>query len=483
LQLVQVIRRDVLSKFAGEVLSRLVFLLFFFYVGRKIGIVDFGTLNLVLSVTYMLGVVFLDPGLNLSTIHMLVEQQPKARVIAGSILSAKLLLFVPTLIVLGILSHGLGNRLPSFSLLFLGAVYALFNVVLEYLSSITNAFHRMDIEALLKIFNRVLIVIFGVIALRMGHVFTLLTSMVFATLLASLFAWVLLGYRLIWVIPQWHPGTVVEAFRSGLPIAGAVIVGTVYLKWDLLVLSYFNIGPEQIGWYAGSFKIVEAFSALPTILGAALFPLMVQLYKRDSDSLNRLLGLSIKAVLLFALPVAATISLLSRNVISLVYGPKFLPGAGVLAILIWCIVPMFMYFYLVFVNIAAGHAMHNLLAGCLALLVGLVANALLVPRIGYLGAAWSALAANTAFAVLATWKVCNLFKSASLPTLLIRLIAAGSAMVAAFFLIPASLSLQVLLGLLIYLTALIAFGTVGFSDLSLAMRLLALRAQPQAQQP
>lgn len=479
MSLLAIIRRDVLSKFVGEFLSRLVFLLFFFYVGRKVGTADFGTLNLAISVTYMLGVVFLDPGLNLSSIQMLVDKREHARQIAGSILSAKLLLFLPMLMLLGIMSVELGGRLPSFSTLFLAALYILFTIVLEYLGSVTNAFHRMDIEAFLKILNRILIVLFGAMALRGGHVTALLTSMAVATLVASLFAWLWVGTNLIWVTLEWHWDAVREAFRIGFPIAAASIIGTIYLKWDLLVLSYFNIGREQIGWYAGGFKIVEAFSALPTILGAALFPLMVQLYRRDPESLNRLLGLSTKAVLLFALPVAATVSLFSRKIILLVYGPRYLPGSSVLAILIWCIVPIFLYFFLVFVNIVAGHAMHNLYAGCLALLAGLVANAMLVPRIGYLGAAWSALAANTTFALLATWKVSQLFRSASLPGMLIRLVLAGGAMVAAFLLIPASLAVQCLLGLLIYTVVLVALGTLGASDLSLAMRLLALRPQPQ----
>ena len=128
------------------------------------------------------------------------------------------------------------------------------------------------------------------------------------TFLASVFAWILVGRRLIWVMPQWNFDAIREAFRLGLPIAGAVVIGTIYLKWDLLVLSYFGISREQIGWYAGAFKIVEAFSALPGILGAGLFPMMVELRHRDPALLERLLGVTAKAVLLVSLPVAAAVS-------------------------------------------------------------------------------------------------------------------------------------------------------------------------------
>jgi O-antigen/teichoic acid export membrane protein len=246
----------------------------------------------------------------------------------------------------------------------------------------------------------------------------------------------------------------------------------------LLVLSYFNVGKQQIGWYAASFKIMEAFSALPSILGAALFPLMVQLRTNNPDLLNRLLSTTTKGVLLFSIPVAATISFFSRQIISLVYGANFAPGSGVLSVLIWCIVPMFLYFYLIFVNVAMGHAQYNMLAGCAALFAGLAANAVLVPKLGYIGAAWSALIANSSFALLATWKICTAFRKASIPPMLLKLFAAGILMVIAGLYSPAPMTIQFSLGLLAYVTVLISLGALSGEDVSLVVRMFQFKIQP-----
>jgi O-antigen/teichoic acid export membrane protein len=466
----------VVSKFAGEVLSRMAFLLFFFYAGRKLDTADFGTLNLAISVPYILGVVFLDPGLNLSTINMLVTYPDRTRQIAGSVLSLKVLLFVPLLLVLGAMSVIFGGRLPVLPLLVIGALYALFTALLEYLGSVTNAYHRMDLEAYFKIFHRFLLVALGVVALNLGRVPALLATMTVATLVACLVAWFVLRRGLIPVDFRWQFDHVWESLKAGWPIAGTLIVSAIYLKWDLLVLSYFNIGREQVGWYAGAFKIVEAFSALPTILGAALFPMMIQLRKQNSGQLDRLLGLSTKAVLMFSIPIAATISLFSRQIISLVYGPKYLPGASVLAILIWCIVPIFLYFFLAYANIATGHARHNLLSGGAALLVGLLANLVLVPRFGYVGAAWAALAANSTFAFLATWKVCSIFGRARVPATVLRVGAAGACVVATFLWMPAPTSIKLICGFSVYIVVLAVMGTLGARDWFLALRLFEPRS-------
>ena len=471
MQLLQLIRKDVANKVGGEVVSRLFFLVFFFYVARKFQTSDFGALNVAISSTYILGVIFLDPGLNLSTIQLLVERPEDRKSIASAIFSLKCLMFVPLLLALYGISCAFAGRLPSLSVLLLAALYTLFTALLEYLCSVTNAFHRMDLEAALKVANRLSIVLFGAIALLVGRTVSLLCAMSLATFLACIAAFVLLRHQLISIRLGWDRNIMVEALKAGLPIAGTVIVGTIYLKWDLLVLSYFNVGKQEIGWYAGAFKIVEAFSALPSILGAALFPLILQLRTANPDALDRLLGSSTKAILLFSIPTAATISLFSRSIISAVYGKSYLPGAVILSILIWCIVPIFLYFYLMFVNIASGHARHNLLAGCIALVAGLLANVILVPRVGYLGAAWSALIANTAFALLAFWKVCRVFQNASLPAMLLRSIVAGAFMVVLFFFLPVPTSVQLVSGLVAYLVMLVVLGSLRSSDISLAFRL------------
>jgi len=481
LALLTTIRRDVLSKFTGEVLSRFIFLLFFFYLGRKLGTTDFGTLNLVLSTTFILGVVFLDPGLNISTIQLLINEKERAATTASSVFFFKVLLFCPLMVTVWVASLVFGSRLPSFAALFPGALFTLFTAVLEYFCSVTNAYHRMDIEALFKIFNRISIVVFGVAAIKVGRLPVVLWSMATATLLTCLLGWFFLRRYLVPIRFKWDPAIMKQALVTGLPVAGTLIVTAVYLKWDLVVLSYFNIGRQELGWYAAAFKIVEAFSAIPTLLGAALFPLMVQLRTQNPIYLDRMVRISVKGVLLFSIPAAAGISLLSHQIIACVYGAKYLPGASVLAVLIWCIVPIFLYFYLVFVNIAAGHARHNLFAGVAALAAGLIANTLLIPRIGYLGAAWSALIANSSFALLATWKVCRLFQNASLPPMLLRLLIAGALMsVPVFLSIP--LRAQLGLGMIVYVIVLLALGALDGEDWSLALRLIQTRVQPLANQ-
>jgi O-antigen/teichoic acid export membrane protein len=475
----QLIRRNVGLKFLGEIVSRTLFLFFFFYVGRKIGAIEFGRLNLAISVTYILGVLVLDPGLALATIQLIISRNSEADHIASTIFTYKVLLFGPMCLILWGVSKILGPRLPSFSILMIAALYVLFTAILEYFCSVTNAFHRMDLEAWLKIFYRVCIVLFGFVALQFGHLTTVLWAMLLATFLGCVVGWIVLRQQIVTINLTWNPDIMKEALRLGLPIAGTLIVGTIYLKWDLLMLSYFNINKQQIGWYSGAFDMLEACGALPAMLGAALFPLMVQLRTENPGNLDRLLNSTTKAILLLSIFGATAVSLFSRPIMTLVYGAAYSPGASVLAILFWCIVPLSLYFYFMYANISAGHARYNFIGGCLALVTGFVANVFLIPRFGYLGAAWAALVANCSFAMFSAWKVSSLFRGAGLPWIMLRVLTAGVLMLLIGLYVPAPLGLRFVLGVAVYIVVLAFAGIIKEEDLALLIRIAHLQPEPQ----
>lgn len=479
--LLGIIRRDVFSKFSGEVLSRALFLGFFFYVGRKLGSSDFGSLNLAVSLGYILSVLALDPGLNLSTIQLLVARVQNKDAIASTIFTFKVMLFGPVCLVLWVLSRLFGSRLPSFYILILAGLYALFTAILEYFCSVTNAFHRMELEAWLKIFYRVCIVLFGFVALRFGHLPAVLWAMWVATFLGCVVGWITLRQQIVRINLTWDPAVIKEALRSGLPIAGTLLVGTIYLKWDLLMLSYFRISKQQIGWYSGAFDLLEACGALPALLGAALFPLMVQLRTEKPSALDSLLRSTTKAVLIVSFVGAAFVSLFSHPLMILVYGAAYSPGASILAILFWCIVPISLCFYLMFANISGGQARYNFLAGCLALTTGFIANTVLIPRLGYLGAAWAAIIANCSFAMVAVWRVSSLFRGARIPSLIIRILSAGVLMVTVGLYVPLPLGVRFGLGLVIYIVLLVLSGIINGEDFALLVRIVQVRTEPQVQ--
>jgi O-antigen/teichoic acid export membrane protein len=93
-----------------------------------------------------------------------------------------------------------------------------------------------------------------------------------------------------------------------------------------------------VGWYGAGRKWVDALNIIPQFFTMAVFPVMSHLAVEDRAGLQRSYRLSVKLLLLVALPVAILLTLLARPLVAFLSGPQFLPhGAVALRILIWSI--------------------------------------------------------------------------------------------------------------------------------------------------
>jgi O-antigen/teichoic acid export membrane protein len=206
----------------------------------------------------------------------------------------------------------------------------------------------------------------------------------------------------------------------------------------------------------------------------------VQLHSKEPDRFQRLISLTTKGMLILALPISALISAYSQQIMSVVYGARYAGGAPVLSILIWCIVPMYLYFYLIFVNVSAGHANYNFVSGIVAVVSGLIGNAVLLPRMGYIGTAWAALLANAAFALLCCVQAARLFRQARIPRILAQMALSGAVIVMTiqYSTLPYFLVLPLILS--VYLLLLVALRAVGLDEFSLARRTVRLWLYPKS---
>lgn len=472
-------RRDLAAKTIGEVGSRLGVLLFFFYVARKVSAAGFGTLSVVLSVAVLLGVVFLDPGLNIVTVQRVVQLQASAVHCVGAVLALKLLLMLPVVGVVLLGAYFGGGRLPALSLMLAG-LYVLCTAIFEFFCSITNGFHRMDLEAVLKIGQRLLTVCLGlgVIVLVAPSVDGVLLALVVGMAIGCVAAWWAVRGECVPLALVWDPTAMLRALRLGFPVAGTYIITAVYLKWDMPILSFFNIEATEIGWYAGAYRLLEALSAIPGILGSAIFPTLVHLRSHQDDRFPRLLLLSIKLVLLSSLPLACLLGVFSREVIVAVYGKAYEPGGAFLSILAWSVVPIFCYFFLVFVNVAGDCAEYNVYSGLCSLMTGLVANLVLTPHLGSRGVAWAGVCANSVFAFLALRKAAPIVGVDQIVRIAVRLLACGTVLLLVLLVVPLGPIRRAGVGIMAYLAMTIALRVVTSHDVSAAFRMIWPRVRP-----
>lgn len=184
--------------------------------------------------------------------------------------------------------------------------------------------------------------------------------------------------------------------RSALPIAAASVLGAVFYRVAVIVLSVTAPGNET-GYFAASGRIIEALLPIPSIVASAVFPVLVQAADEGEDSLAGPFGRLLEAALVLGGALAVVLIAGSEAFIAFLGGREFASSAAVLQIQGPAIIASF-----AFAALAAGlWALHQQRALLIATLAGLGSIITLTVILGgYAGARGAAIAMLVSEAVL-----------------------------------------------------------------------------------
>ena len=234
---------------------------------------------------------------------------------------------------------------------------------------------------------------------------------------------------------------------------------------DAFLISLF-LTETDLGFYSAALTITLAISLLSFAVRAAIYPVMSRYALDAPDKLALLHAKANQYLLALSLPMAAAVCLLARPIIRLIYGEAFDPAVPVLQVSVWAAV-----FLLVNVPNARllliGHR-QEAAAGltAISMTTNVVANLILIPLLGIVGAALARVLASAAFFVsIHLYVRANILRSPLLP-LLPRPLAATALMVLAMW--PARelpLVVPLLIGAVVYAGAALLLRVVPRDDL------------------
>lgn len=160
------------------------------------------------------------------------------------------------------------------------------------------------------------------------------------------------------------------------------------------VLIGFLVSDEGVGYYNAAFQVVSSVLIFLAIFFDSIFPTISNLYHTSITKMERILSFSGKILLMVTFPIAIIGTILSKQIMHLLYGSKYDNGIIVLQLLIWTSI-------LVAINsiyarglLAAGMQNFFLKIVIVMVAVNLSLNLLLLPLIGVAGATISTISAE-----------------------------------------------------------------------------------------
>ena len=386
--------------FGDKILRMGVGLLVGVWVARYLGPEQFGLMNYAMAIVALFGAVA-SLGLNGIVVRDLVQEPDSANTTLGT---AFLMQFIGGFLAFGLAVAAVGWARPGDSLARL--VVAVLGFVMVFKSTeVVKYWFESQVKSRYAVWveNGIFIVLAGA---KVGLILMDAPLMAFvwaAFAEGALVAVGLLGIyaRQSGALSAWRIrcDRAKRLLKNSWPLILSGLAVMVYMRVDQIMLGQL-LGDEAVGIFSAAVRISEVWYFIPTAIIASVFPAIVAA-KRHSETLyhQRLQNLY-NAMVAVALAVALPMTFLSGWVIELLFGNAYADAGAVLAVHVWSAL-------FVFLGLASGsgYLIENLqmLAfgrTLLGAIVNVLANFILIPLFGILGAALGTLLAQMAAAYL-----------------------------------------------------------------------------------
>jgi O-antigen/teichoic acid export membrane protein len=140
------------------------------------------------------------------------------------------------------------------------------------------------------------------------------------------FLWAFLRLRRVSTQPPAPSWTVFrQSIRVGVNAYVIAFFGFLLLRIDLLMVKYM-MGPTEAGYYSISQVLAENTMLFPVVIGMLLFPKLSSI--RDREEKFRIANKAVLVTAALMLPAVIVAALAAAPIISLAFGPKFLPAVA-----------------------------------------------------------------------------------------------------------------------------------------------------------
>lgn len=188
--------------------------------------------------------------------------------------------------------------------------------------------------------------------------------------------------------------------RVGLPVGLSGLLTLAYARIDQLLV-FAIAGSAAAGLYGAEYRIVEQAHLVPVSVMTTLLPILSASWKHDRKRALRISWRAAEYLSVASLGGLATAIVVARPLTVLLFGADFADAAPALPVLAGAFV--FICFGYLTGNLVLISGLQRWLVGigAVAFVLNVGGNAILIPQLGFMGAAWMTLVTEAAV-VLAT---------------------------------------------------------------------------------
>lgn len=357
------------------------------WVARYLGPKQFGMMSYAAAYVALFGS-FASFGIDCIIIRELVNNPKKHNELLGSafiikIFGALLVLISATISISFIRPH----EQIIFALVLLsssGLIFQSFNVIDLYFQSKVISKYTVLAQNIAFIISSIIKVL---LILNKAPLLSFAVVTLVEVVLGSLFLAIVYQYNKKTIF-NWRPivATIKITLNESWPLILASMASMLNMRIDQIFIGKM-LDDVAVGNYAVAVRISEVWLMLPMVLGASIYPKIIEAKQKSNELYHKRLNQICFYMCCFVIPVAIGITLMSGTIISVLFGRQYTIAGAILAIHIWSGVPYlttFAYGQMFYIEKLVKLSFYSSL---FAPICNIVLNFLLIPRFGAVGAA------------------------------------------------------------------------------------------------
>ncbi|MFC2015647.1 flippase [Chloroflexota bacterium] len=463
------VTRNVSLAMLGNVFSRACFLVVGIAAARYLGAELFGVYSFAMFFSFLFATLS-DGGLTVIMTREIARDSERAETYLGNILFIKLALVLFSLALLSVTV-----AFMDLSDLKLQAVYLAVGANLIYFYGMSaigvfRAFERMENEWVVLVLQglSLLLLVLAAIFLDAG-LLVILGAVLASYSLMTAAAWFLVGNRFVRPQLRFDASLCNYLAREAAPVGISLVLFMSYNRIGTIALEVLR-DSSQVGLYNAAFSLTRNLAVVPMAFAGAILPTLSQLAVCGKGGLPQTYARAFKLMLIITLPLAVGGALLAEPIVQLIYGAEF-TGAGIaLQIVIWSLLFLSLSLVTRTVLEASNRQVSWTYALAAGVVVSLVLNVALIPRLGILGSSVALLAADIVIFGLAFYAVSRhlTLPVTAMTTAGLKVLASGVLMgIVVYLLGGVNIFLLVFIGAAVYGFSLLLFRALGPEELTL----------------
>ncbi len=180
----------------------------------------------------------------------------------------------------------------------------------------------------------------------------------------------------------------ISILKDSFPLIFASAFYVIYARIDQVMIKYM-LDATSVGLYDAAVRISELSYFVPNIIVAALFPAIINAKKSSDELYYKRLKKLLYSLAIMSTLIAIVTTFLSRELILIIFGAKFIEALPVLRIYVWSNIGAALNLFVQQVLVAENLTKHISVTTFCGMIVNVVLNIYLIPKYGMVGAAFA----------------------------------------------------------------------------------------------